>query len=98
MLIVDVIGSKAKAAVFKLLFGLTDDELHVREMSRRSGLAQPSLRAEMKTLYEQGLVIPRRSGNRLYYRANRHHPLASGGPGTRDTSSERTMPIATSTS
>lgn len=75
MLLADVIASKAKAAVFKLLFGLNDDELHVRDMARRSGLAQPSLRAEMKKLHEQGLVVPRHSGNRLYYRANRHHPI-----------------------
>ena len=70
-----ILSSRARAAVFRLLFGLRDQELHVREIERRSGLAIGTVRHELKKLEGLDLVTTRRDGNRLYYRANRLHPL-----------------------
>jgi predicted nucleotidyltransferase len=44
-------------------------------MARRSGFSEASLRQEMRKLKRLGLVDDRRSGNRVYFRANRDHPL-----------------------
>jgi predicted nucleotidyltransferase len=61
--------------MFRALFGLNPAELHLRELERYSGCAVGTVQTEMKKLTRLDLVIKRRDGNRLYYRANREHPL-----------------------
>jgi len=73
----EILSSKVRAEVFRLLFGLNDNELHVREIERRSGFAIGTIQTEMKKLYKLNLVLKNRDGNRLYYRANRQHPIFS---------------------
>lgn len=70
-----LLSSRVKAETFRLLFGLRNEELHVREIARRAGLNDATVRQELKRLAELGLVVVRRDGNRSYYRANREHPL-----------------------
>jgi len=70
-----LLSSEARAEIFRLLFGLTGEELHLREIQRRSGMEVRSIQLELARLSKLDLVIPRRSGNRLYYRANPNHPL-----------------------
>ena len=72
-----ILSSKVRAEVFRLLFGLNDQALHVREIERRSGFAIGTIQTEMKKLYKLNLVLKNRDGNRLYYRANRQHPIYS---------------------
>ena len=64
-----------RAEIFRLLFGVDDKELYVREIERQSGLSLGTVRQELKKLREMDLVRSRRSGNRVYYRANDEHPL-----------------------
>ena len=71
----ELLSSKTRAEVLSLLFGLNRLELHVREIARRSGCSEASVRQEMVKLTRLSLVIPRRDGNRLYYRADESHPL-----------------------
>ena len=73
----EILSSKVRAEVFRLLFGLNDTPLHVREIERRSGFAIGTIQTEMKKLYKLNLVLKNRDGNRLYYRANRQHPIYS---------------------
>ena len=70
-----LLSSGVKAELFRLLFGLHDQELHVRELERQSGFALSTVRQELKNLEKLGLVRTRVSGNRTYYRGNRCHPL-----------------------
>jgi predicted transcriptional regulator len=49
----------------------------MREIERRSGHAIGTVQTELKKLLHLDLVIRRRAGNRLYYRANKDHPLYS---------------------
>ncbi len=70
-----LLSSRVKAEVFRLLFGLTAIELHVRELERRSGLSVSTVRQELQRLLGLGLVEVRKDGNRTYYRANVKHPL-----------------------
>jgi len=71
----EILSSKVRAEVFRLLFGLNDNALHVREIERRSGFTIGTIQTEMKKLYRLDLVSKRRDGNRLYYSANQQHPL-----------------------
>ncbi len=67
--------SRSRAEVFRLLFGINEPELHVRAIERASGLNINAIRVELANLKELDLVVERRDGNRLYYGANRRHPL-----------------------
>jgi len=71
----ELLSSRVRAEIFRLLFGLVDRELHVRELERQSGLADATVRQELKKLTRIGVVEVRRDGNRTYYRANAQHPL-----------------------
>lgn len=70
-----ILSSNVKAEVFRLLFGLDGQPLHVRELERRSGLAIGTVRQELDRLTKLGLIAARRDGNRRYYSAREDHPL-----------------------
>lgn len=70
----ELLSSRVKAEIFRLLFG-APRELHVREIERQSGLADATVRQELKRLSRLGIVESRLDGNRTYYRANARHPL-----------------------
>ena len=74
-LLSEILSSKVRAEVFRLLFGLDNDAMHVREIERRSGFAIGTIQTEMKKLHKLDLVTKRRDGNRLYYSANLNHPI-----------------------
>lgn len=71
----ELLSSRVKAEIFRLLFGVTPRELHVREIERQSGLADATVRQELRRLSGLGIVESRQDGNRMYYRANTRHPL-----------------------
>ena len=70
-----LLSSRVKAEIFRLLFGITPRELHIREIERQSGLADATVRQELRRLSGLGIVEARQDGNRVYYRANTRHPL-----------------------
>lgn len=76
-ILTQIFSSKVRAALFRILFGFQDKELHVRELEREAGCTIGPIQTELKRLLNLQLVISRRSGNRLYYKANREHPLYS---------------------
>lgn len=71
----DILSSRARAEIFRLLFGVSTRELHVRELERRSGLALGTIQQEIKKLEGMELLVARKDGNRVYYCANTSHPL-----------------------
>lgn len=71
----ELLSSRVKSEIFRLLFGPGGLELHVRDISRRAGLADGTVRQELKRLTGLGVIEMRRAGNRTYYRANGAHPL-----------------------
>ena len=74
-LLSEILSSKIRAEIFRLLFGVKDHELHMREIERRAGYTIGTIQSELKKLLRLDLVKKQRDGNRLYYRANRNHPL-----------------------
>ena len=71
----ELLSSRVRAEVLRLLFGVTGSELHGRELARRSAVNEAALRQELRKLKRLDLVLARRAGNRVYYRANADHPL-----------------------
>jgi len=73
--LIDVVSSRVKAGILRLLFGARPAELHLRELARQAGLAAGTVQQELRRLARVGLVTARKDGNRVYYRANALHPL-----------------------
>jgi DNA-binding transcriptional ArsR family regulator len=73
--LIELLSSKTRAAIVRLLFGLTPVPLHAREIERRAGVTLGAVRQEAAKLLRLGLVTVRKDGNRTYYEANRRHPL-----------------------
>jgi predicted nucleotidyltransferase len=70
-----MLSSRVKAETFRLLFGPGAGELHVREIARRAGLNEATVRQELRRLTGLSLLTCRRDANRAFYRANAAHPL-----------------------
>jgi len=70
-----IVSSGTRAEVFTILFGLRQRELHNRDIARRSKHSEAAVRQELTKLADLDLVHLRRDGNRVYYSANRSHPL-----------------------
>lgn len=70
-----LLSSRARAEIFTILFGLNPQELHIREIARRSWLSEASIRQELNKLAGLDLVRARRDSNRVYYCANKDNPL-----------------------
>jgi DNA-binding transcriptional ArsR family regulator len=74
-LLSEILSSKIRADIFRLFFGVSDNELHMREIERRSGYAIGTIQSELRKLLRLDLVSKRKDGNRTYYRGNKDHPL-----------------------
>ena len=71
----EILSSRTRAEIFRLLFGAIEEELHVREIQRRSRLNDRTIRQELSKLVRLDLVKGRKDSNRVYYKANKAHPL-----------------------
>jgi predicted nucleotidyltransferase len=74
-LLAEILSSKIRAEIFRLLFGINDKALYMRDIERRSGFAIGTIQGELKKLLNLDLVLREIDGNRTYYRANKNHPL-----------------------
>jgi predicted nucleotidyltransferase/DNA-binding transcriptional ArsR family regulator len=72
---VELIFTTYRRQVLGLLLLRPDDSLHVREISRLTGVPAGSLHRELRTLTEAGLLLREPVGNQVRYRANRAAPL-----------------------
>lgn len=70
-----VLFPQVRAEVLRLLFADASRELHLRDVTRQSGLALGTVQGELEKLGSADLVTSRRDGNRRYFRANADHPL-----------------------
>ena len=74
-LLAEILSSKIRSEIFRMLFGVNDEALHMREIERRSGLSIGTIQQETKKLLRLNLILKRKDGNRSYYKANKDHPL-----------------------
>ena len=61
----DLLSSKVKAEVLRLLFGVRDERLHLRELARRAGLAVGTMRQELNRLIRLFIIGDERSLSEL---------------------------------
>ena len=71
----EILSSKTRAEIFRLLFGLKEAPLHLRELQRLSHLAVGTIQQELEKLIRLALLIRRKDGNRVYFEPNREHPV-----------------------
>jgi predicted nucleotidyltransferase len=74
---IEIIFPKGRSELIRLLFTNPEREFHLRELSRLSNLAVGTIQKEVARLSSVDLIVARRDGNRLYYRANQDHPITS---------------------
>jgi predicted nucleotidyltransferase len=72
---VDLLFSAYRREVLALLLLRPDESLHVRELSRLTGVPAGSLHRELRVLTEAGLLLREPAGNQVRYRANRACPI-----------------------
>jgi predicted nucleotidyltransferase/predicted transcriptional regulator with HTH domain len=68
-------GSKIRAEVFRVLFGLRPERMYVSEIEKHMDFAERSVQEELEKLAELGLLENIFEKNRRYYWANKTHPL-----------------------
>jgi predicted nucleotidyltransferase len=49
-----------------------DEQFHVRELGRMTGISAGSLHRELKAMAESGLLVREKIGNQVFYRADTH--------------------------
>ena len=59
----DLLSSKVKAELFRLLFGVRAERLHLRELARQSGFAVGRMRQDLDRLARLGVVQSEANGN-----------------------------------
>jgi uncharacterized protein len=74
-ILAEIVSSKVRAEIFRLLFGVNLQEFHLREIERRTGFAIGTVKQETSKLVKTGLIKKRQDGNRTYFRADASHPL-----------------------
>lgn len=75
--LLSILFPQVRAEVLRLLFADASREVHLRDLTRQSGLGLGTMQGELEKLSAADLVTSRRDGNRRYYRANAAHPLFS---------------------
>jgi predicted nucleotidyltransferase len=74
-ILAEILSSRVRAELFRILFGIDAHEYHLREIQRRAGLAIGTVRQEAIKLEKLELLVKRWDSNRTYYKANKDHPL-----------------------
>lgn len=75
MKLLEILFPRGRAEMLRLLFADEGRELHLRELTRQSGLSLGTLQTEVEKLCAADLLLSRRDGNRRCFRANAAHPL-----------------------
>lgn len=73
----EILSSRIRAAILRLLFGFDAKVLYMRYLERHSGFSIGAIQPELKKLLRFELVERRKDGNRIYFQANKEHPLYS---------------------
>jgi uncharacterized protein len=74
-ILAEILSSRVRAEIFRILFGTGEQEYHLREIQRRAKLAIGTVQQETTKLEKLELIIRQQDGNRTYYKANIGHPL-----------------------
>jgi predicted nucleotidyltransferase/DNA-binding HxlR family transcriptional regulator len=67
---IDFLFSRYRRQVLALLLMRPDEQFHVRELERLTGISAGSLHRELKAMAQAGLLIRKQQGNQVLYRAD----------------------------
>jgi predicted nucleotidyltransferase len=67
---IEFLFSPYRRQVLAVLFLRPDEQFHVRELERITGVSAGSLHRELKAMAESGLLLREKIGNQVFYRAN----------------------------
>lgn len=70
-----LITSKTRIKILMRLFLNPDQEIHLRGLAEEFGASPNLVREELKQLTSSGLLINRKEGRQVNFRANTSHPL-----------------------
>jgi len=71
----EILSSRTRAEIFRLLFGASAGTFYTREIQRRTQSSLGAVQHELQKLRRLGLLAARRDGNRVAYTASKTHPL-----------------------
>lgn len=74
-ILAEILSSKTRAEIFRLLFGASADILYTRELQRRTQASLGAVQHELQKLRRLGLLTVRKDGNRVAYSAMKNHPI-----------------------
>lgn len=72
---IEILFGNYRRKILSLLLLRPDEQFHVREISRRTEIPAGSLHRELKLLADAELLLRSKSGNQVYYRANRESQI-----------------------
>ncbi|MGH6946887.1 MAG: nucleotidyltransferase domain-containing protein [Kiloniellales bacterium] len=72
---IDLMFNAYRRKVLAVLLLHPDEDFHVRELERLTGVPAGSLHRELKALSEAGMLLRSRQGNQVRYQANRSVPI-----------------------
>lgn len=72
---IEILFGNYRRKILSLLLLRPDEQFHVREISRLTGVPAGSLHRELKSLAGCELLIRNKSGNQVYYQANQYHQI-----------------------
>lgn len=67
---IEFLFSPYRREVLAVLLLRPDEQFHVRQLERMTGISAGSLHRELKAMAESGLLLRERIGNQVFYRAN----------------------------
>jgi len=74
-MLAEILSSRVRAEIFRLLFSSDNAALHMREIERKSGFTIGTVQRELSKLVKLDLIYKTKDGNRTYYRANKENPI-----------------------
>jgi predicted nucleotidyltransferase len=74
-LLSEILSSRIRAALFRLLLDREPREFYMRDLERRTGFSIGAVQTELQKLLGLELIAKRKDGNRVYFKANTAHPL-----------------------
>ena len=72
---IDFLFSPYRRQALAVLFLRPDEQFHVRELERLTGVSAGSLHRELKAMAGAGLLVRERIGSQVFYRADRGCPI-----------------------
>jgi predicted nucleotidyltransferase len=72
---IEFMFSPYRRQVLATLFLRPDEQFHVRELARLTGVSAGSLHRELKAMADSGLLVREKIGNQVFYRANANGPI-----------------------